>query len=82
MTVQKHYVSTTNTPINNDVTVLASEFISCIFCWVPREGNMTVHTLAKLFPPQNFSVICFPNNLPSPLEEVWFRDFSCISGSG
>ena len=67
--------------ICNDVRVLASKFISCIFCWVPREANMATHTLAKLFPLHNLHVICFPNNLPTPLEEVWFRDFSCISTS-
>ena len=48
--------------ICNDVRVLASKFISYIFCWVSRE--------AKLFPLHNFLVICFPNNLPTPLEEV------------
>ena len=56
--------------ICNDVKVLTSEFISCIFCWVSREANMAVHTLVKLFPLHNLSVICFPNNLPTPLEEV------------
>uniref|UniRef100_A0A2N9EZP9 Reverse transcriptase domain-containing protein n=1 Tax=Fagus sylvatica TaxID=28930 RepID=A0A2N9EZP9_FAGSY len=68
--------------ICNDVRVLALEFISCIFCWVPREASMVVYTLAKLFPLHNLPVICFPKNLPTPLEEVWFRDFSYISGFG
>jgi hypothetical protein len=54
----------------NDVRVLALEFISCIFCWVSREANMATHTLAKLFPLHNLPVICFPNNLPTPLEKV------------
>jgi ribonuclease HI len=62
----------------NNVKLLASEFSICDFCWVRLEANMAAHTLAKLVPPPNISVVYFPKNLSAPLEEAWFRDFSCI----
>ena len=68
--------------ISNNVKALASEFISCIFCWVSREVNITAHTCAKLFQSQNLLVIYFPNNFSTPLKDGWFRDFSCISCFG
>ena len=39
---------------------------------------MVAHTLAKAVPQANLPVILFPNNLPTVVEEVWFRDFACI----
>jgi hypothetical protein len=39
---------------------------------------MIAHTLAKLDPQFNGTVIFFPKNLPPPIEVTWFRDFSCI----
>uniref|UniRef100_A0A2N9HCV7 Reverse transcriptase domain-containing protein n=1 Tax=Fagus sylvatica TaxID=28930 RepID=A0A2N9HCV7_FAGSY len=65
--------------ICDNVKHLAREFSFCSFCWVSREINMVAHTLAKLVPSRLSPVLYFPNNLPSLLEEAWFRDFSCIA---
>jgi hypothetical protein len=65
--------------ICDNVKHLAREFSFCSFCWVSREINMVAHTLAKLVPSRLAPVLYFPNNLPSLLEEAWFRDFSCIA---
>jgi hypothetical protein len=65
--------------ICDNIKHLAREFSFCSFCWVSREINMVAHTLAKLVPSRLSPVLYFPNNLPPPLEEAWFRDFSCIA---
>ena len=62
----------------DNVKTLAAEFRFCCFNWVKREANMVAHTLAKAVPQANLPVILFPNNLPTVVEEVWFRDFACI----
>ena len=46
--------------------------------WIKCEANMMAHTLAKILLPINLHVVYFPNNLPFPFEEAWFRDFRCI----
>jgi hypothetical protein len=56
-------------------------FFSCNLCWVRRETSMTTHTHAMFITPQDLHVTYFPKNLPTPLEEAWFRDFRCISVS-
>jgi ribonuclease HI len=63
----------------DNVKTLAAEFRFCCFNWVKREANMVAHTFAKAVPQANLPVILFPNNLPTAVEEVWFRDFACIS---
>jgi ribonuclease HI len=62
-----------------DAIGLAAEFFSCNFFWVKREANMAAHSLAKFCIPQDLPAIYFPKNLPTPLEEAWFRDFRCSS---
>ncbi len=62
----------------NDTLSLANNFVSCNFIWVKREANMAAHMLAKFVPPQALLVFYFPNNIPAPLEEAWYRDFHCI----
>ena len=62
----------------DNVKTLVAEFSFCCFNWVKWEDNIVAHTLAKAVPQANLPVILFPNNLPSSVEEVWFRDFACI----
>ena len=62
-----------------DAIGLAAEFFSCNFFCVEHETNMAAHSLAKFCIPQDLLAIYFPKNLPTPLEEAWFRDFRCSS---
>jgi hypothetical protein len=39
---------------------------------------MAAHLLAKLAPLLELLIVYFPNNLPGPLKEAWFRDFQCF----
>jgi hypothetical protein len=64
--------------LRSDILDLTFEFDFCEFCWVKKEANMAAHSLAKLAPLVNLPIVYFPNNLPSPLEVIWFRDFQCI----
>jgi ribonuclease HI len=64
--------------ICENIKYLAADFRYCSFCWVKCEINMVAHTLAKLGPKFNLPVVFFPKNLPTLIEEAWFRDFICI----
>ena len=57
------------------------EFFSYNFYWIKREANMAAHSLAKFCISQELSTIYFPKNLPTLLEEAWFRDFRYSSVS-
>ena len=58
-----------------DAIGLATEFFSCNFFWVKCEANMATHSLAKFCILQDLPAIYFPKNLPTLLEEAWFREF-------
>ena len=62
----------------DNVKTLVAKFSFCCFNWVKREANMVAHILTKAVPQANLPVILLLNNLPSAVEEVWFRDFACI----
>lgn len=72
------YVDWSISVICDNIKHLASEFSCCSFSWVNRENNIAAHTLAKLVPTSISPVLYSSKNLPSLLEEAWFRDFSCI----
>uniref|UniRef100_A0A2N9GSY1 RNase H type-1 domain-containing protein n=1 Tax=Fagus sylvatica TaxID=28930 RepID=A0A2N9GSY1_FAGSY len=74
-----YYVDWNISVICENVKYLAREFSCCSFSWVNRENNMLADSLAKLVPTSLSPVVYFPNNLPTLLEEAWFRDFSCIA---
>ena len=54
----------------DNAKTLALEFSICVFCWVNREANKVVHTLAKLVLLPSSPIVYFPKNLPEPFEEA------------
>uniref|UniRef100_A0A2N9FEW4 CCHC-type domain-containing protein n=1 Tax=Fagus sylvatica TaxID=28930 RepID=A0A2N9FEW4_FAGSY len=79
LVIDPQYIDWSILVICDNAKYLTREFSCCSFSWVNRENNMVAHTLAKLVHSSLSPVLYFPKNLPTLLEEAWFRDFSCIA---